>query len=371
MMNSIYVSAAAYETFNTSDGREFIDLSGGFGYQIPEIITSVSNQLDKIGLSNRVLISAPLIALCEALADALGPNFESSYVCNSGDEAFEGAMKLVRGMYPTRKTIIAVSGNNYGNMTYGSLASEFNIFSSLTSYLGVRVIWVSAETNLKEIDAWKDCLAFCYGPFIRSSDGTRRLLDTGWIDSAEELARRHGSQTIWTDIDTCLGSLGEQFSHELLRAHPNLVVLGNSLGGGCIPIGTYSCSQSMAYAAYGRHSPAKHGSTTAGNPPSCIAALAALQLSKEQKFWQRCTTNGNLLAAALKEYPISQFGGWVCLKLDTLQQASTVRHALLAAGIFVRSEGHAEIVFRCPLSARTSVIQSAAKTIGRTLHHVI
>lgn len=370
-MENIYVTTATYETFKLSDGRSFIDFSGGFGYQIPEIISAVDAQINKIGLSSRVLMSTPLLSLCAALAELLGPDLNNSYVCNSGDEAFEGAIKLARTIHPNRKTIIAVEGNDYGEMSYGAMVSQFDSSSSLASYLGVKVVWVNANIDLKTLDCWDDCLAFCYGPFIRAKDGTRHTLDPKWLASAEDLAHRNRCLTIWTDIDTCLGSLGSLFSHKLLQANPNVVILGNSLGGGCIPIGTYSCSHSIAHAAYGRHSPAKHGSTTAGNPPSCVAALEAFRISSEKLYWQSSIANGNLLAAELHEYSIRQYGGWVFLNLTSAQQADVVRRALYAEGIFVRRENHAEIVFRCPLSAREPIIKSAAETIKRTLSYAI
>lgn len=108
--NNKYIVSGQYESYLDGDGRQIIDLSGGFGFQVPPVIEAVSRQADIMGLSNRVLMSQPLIALCRRLAELLPAPLVNSYVCSSGDEAFEGALKLCKGLKPKGNTLVFIQG---------------------------------------------------------------------------------------------------------------------------------------------------------------------------------------------------------------------------------------------------------------------
>lgn len=103
MKNNKQIIGGQYETYLDGEGRQIIDLTGGFGFQVPPVIEAVTRQAEIMGLSNRVLMSEPLIALCRRLAELLPAPLASSYVCSSGDEAFEGALKLCKGLKPKGK----------------------------------------------------------------------------------------------------------------------------------------------------------------------------------------------------------------------------------------------------------------------------
>ncbi|WP_122745989.1 aminotransferase class III-fold pyridoxal phosphate-dependent enzyme, partial [Pseudomonas viridiflava] len=108
---------------------------------------------------------------------------------------------------------------------------------------------------------------------------------------------------------------------------PDIAVLGGPLGGSAVPIGTYTCSEEMAYKVYGRSTPAKHGSTTAGNPMACVAALTTLDYLHTHNSPQRCTHNGQLLAGVLTDLGATALGGWVSVPLHGRNEAQ-LREAL-------------------------------------------
>lgn len=365
-MEERWITQASHDTFTWNDGQRMIDLSGGFGHQVPEVVQPVVQQLHAVGLSSRVLISAPLIALCERLSEWLGQGYENSYVCNSGDEAFEGALKLARALHPTRKTLLMVAGNDYGDMSHGALSRAGEGQGNLLTYLGVRVHRVERVEQLLGFERWDDCFALCYGPFV-TVDSVRQWIPSALIDVLEAGAKRHGIPTLYSDIDTCLGSLGHRLSFQHCGAQPDIVVMGNSLGGGCVPIGTYSTSHALAASIYGKSSPAKHGSTTAGNPPACIAALSALQTATRQALWMRMDPYGQQLVAALGHPEARQFGGWVSLRLDDVGQAQAFAARLAEQGLHIRTPYSAEVLLRCPLTARSDVIAEAAHILKRIL----
>jgi acetylornithine aminotransferase/putrescine aminotransferase len=358
-----------YESFIDNRGHQLIDLSGGFGLQVPEVVQAVSRQVDKIGLSNRVLLSAPLIELCKQLSEFMPEGLENSYVCNSGDEAFEGALKLARSLNPHRRTVIAVGGVAYGSLSYGRYLSAPGLYPESGEFLGIKVVHVDSVHDLPDMAIWQDCFALCYGPLRTAANGLLEAVDPMLIASLERIANSQRIVTLFNDVDTCLGSVGHLLSQNLSGARPDIVVLGKSLGGGCIPIGTYTCSHALAYKAYGKATPAKHGSTTAGNPPSCIAAQTALRYAQEQRLDQRSLDNGKALASELADLNARAIGGIVKVPLASTEQALEAQRALYAAGVHIRRPSGRELLLRCPLVARTERVVDAAHLIKRTLQY--
>ncbi|WP_130930666.1 aminotransferase class III-fold pyridoxal phosphate-dependent enzyme [Pseudomonas sp. Sample_24] len=358
-----------YESFIDNNGHHLIDLSGGFGLQVPEVVNAVSRQIDKIGLSNRVLLSAPLIQLCKQLSELMPEGLENSYVCNSGDEAFEGALKLARSINPHRRTIISVGGVAHGSLSYGRYLSAPHFYPQLGDFLGIKVVHVHSVHDLPDKAIWQDCFALCYGPLRTTHDGLLEAVEPTLIASLERIANSRRIPTLFNDVDTCLGSVGHLLSQDLSGARPDIVVLGKSLGGGCIPIGTYTCSHALAYKAYGKASPAKHGSTTAGNPPSCIAAQAALNHVRDHRLDSRTHRNGTVLAAELADFNALAIGGIVKVPLNSIEQAFELQQSLYTAGVHIRRPGGPELLLRCPLVARTERVVDAARIIKRTLEH--
>ncbi|WP_191830424.1 aminotransferase class III-fold pyridoxal phosphate-dependent enzyme [Pseudomonas fluorescens] len=363
-MNCKVVSKAERETFWLSNGDINYDLSGGFGYHVKEVQDAAMEQIqNRVGLSSRVLLSTPLLQLCETLSTWLGPRYENSYVCNSGDEAFEGALKLARALNPGRKTLAYVAHNHYGQMSHGQLLKPSAAQRELAAYLGIRIIPISTAAELEAFDAWEDCFAFCHGPFTKTETDQRMFMPLASINRAQRAASQHGVLSIYSDLDTCLGHLGHKLSHTLYGGTPDVIVMGNNLGGGCIPIGTYTTRHELANAVYGRSSPAKHGSTTAGNPPACVAALAALHFAQTQSLWNNAAENGKLIELALQEFAPTRFGGWVSLTFANEPHAREVHANLGQAGFHLSSPEGAELIIRPPLTARKEVVSSVAHSI--------
>ncbi|WP_335945075.1 aminotransferase class III-fold pyridoxal phosphate-dependent enzyme [Pseudomonas sp. G166] len=370
MKHDKYIIGGRYETYLDGDGRSIIDLTGGFGFQVPSVIEAVSRQAQIMGLSNRVLISEPLLALCRRLAELLPAPLESSYVCSSGDEAFEGALKLCKGLKPKGNTIVFIQGGDYGSLTYGRCLNAAQGDLGLQSFLGFKRAAIRHVADLDSVD-WSDCFAVCHSSTRTDANGRLQLLEPALIEQLHARAARASVPVIAVDTHSCLGSLGSLFGFQRYRPVPDIVVLGGPLGGSAIPIGTYTCSEHMAWQVYGRSSPAKHGSTTAGNPMACVAALAALDYVQAHDSPRQCQENGQYLAQTLASLGAVAVGAWVSLPLADDLQPAVVCEALYQQGVYVSAPRGRELVLRCPISARPEHIQRAAHIIKETLSHVL
>lgn len=370
MNNDKYIIGGQYETYLDGDSRQIIDLTGGFGFQVPAVIEAVTRQAQIMGLSNRVLMSEPLIALCRRLAEVLPAPLVSSYVCSSGDEAFEGALKLCKGLKPKGNTIVFVQGGDYGSLTYGRCLNATQGDLGVQAFLGFKRAAIRHLADLDTVD-WNDCFAVCHSNTRLDANGRLQMLEPALVERLHARAAQASVPVIAVDTQTCLGSLGTLFGFQHFRPVPDIVVLGGALGGSAIPIGTYTCSERMAWQVYGRSSPAKHGSTTAGNPMACVAALAALDYAQVNDSPRQCRDNGQRLAQTLASFGAVAEGAWVSLPLADDLQPSAVCEALYENGVYVSVPRGRELILRCPITARPEPIQRAANIIKETLSHVL
>lgn len=359
-----------YETYQDLEGREIIDLSGGFGFQVPEVIGPVLEQTRHMGLSNRVLLSEPLVRLCSTLARLLPAGLDTSYVCSSGAEAFEGALKLCKGLYPNRGSIAFLSGGEYGCLTYGRLMNQPQAYQEMIRFLGVRLIPIQPDTDPANLDL-DDCFAICHPYIHRDSSDSTQLVSEAQLTRLYRMAKQHVVPTIGYDVDTCLGTLGSLFGFQRTAMPPDILVLGGALGGGAIPIGVSVSSEEMAYQVYGRSTPAKHGSTTAGNPMSCIAALSALEHIQATDAPRRCNENGLALAAALSGLSARAVGSLTAIPLPVWVDMAQLQQRLYKAGVFVNAPSGAELFLRPPVCARREVLLGAAETIKEVMNHAV
>ncbi|KOY02802.1 aminotransferase class III-fold pyridoxal phosphate-dependent enzyme [Pseudomonas nunensis] len=368
--NNKQIISGQYETYTDGDGRQIVDLSGGFGFQVPSVIAAVSQQADRMGLSNRVLMSEPLIAFCRRLAELLPAPLVSSYICSSGDEAFEGALKLCKGLKPKGNTIVFVQGGDYGSLSYGRCLGAPQEYLEIQRFLGFDLVAVSEPRDLAKVN-WGDCFAVCHTSTVIDADGRLRLIDQTLLDQLYDSAAKVSAPVVAVDVQSCLGSLGTLFGFQRYHNTPDIVVLGGALGGSAIPIGTYTCSEQMAYQVYGRSSPAKHGSTTAGNPMACIAAMAALDYVLAHDSAKQSFNNGQILAQTLFAFGAVACGGWVSLPLASDVNPGRLCEELYQRGVYVSPPRGRELILRCPVTARAEYIQRAATIIKETFSHVL
>lgn len=366
----IQIQSGQYATFVDGDGKRLIDLSGGFGYQVPEVIDAVIDQTNRIALSNRVLMSAPLIQLCQKIASILPKPLEMSYVCNSGDEALEGALKLAKGLKPKAKFLLYVSGGDYGSLSYGRCMTSSDQYRELISFLGVELVAIDNIQDIHNFKQWGECFAVCHTGIIRNSEGALTPINQSLMEQLYAAAKQKKVPVISVDVQTGLGHMGVVFAHEFYKVIPDIVVLGNNLSGGAIPIGTYTSSIKLANKVYGSSSPAKHGSTTAGNPLSCVSAMAAIDLILRDGLFKQSNRYGLLFKQKIKQYLVVNYGGIVNIKLPSHTNILQFQQDLYQQGVYVSPRQIGQVLtLICPLTARSEEIECAIEMINKVIEN--
>lgn len=318
-----------------TSGKKYIDCLGGYGvfncgHSHPKIVQAVRDQLDRMPLGSRVLFSASLASLSERLAEITPGQLRYSFICNSGTEAIEGAIKLAR-LHTGRHEIIAAEAAFHGK-TLGALAvSGRELYKKGVKPLIGKVKHVPfGDLEALEQEVGSDTAAVLVEPI--QGEGGIIVPPAGYLREARKICSATGALLILDEVQTGLGRTGRMFACEYEGVVPDILVLAKALGGGVMPIGAFMATPRV-WSAFIRK-PLLHTSTFGGNPLSCAAAMAAIEVIQEEKLPARAEKMGSYLIGRLREVQARHRG-----------VIKEVRGKGLMIGVELEKEGYSVAIF--------------------------
>jgi predicted acetylornithine/succinylornithine family transaminase len=276
------------------EGRPYLDFVGGIavnavGHCHPRVVAAVKEQTERLlHCSNLYWFPQP-VKLAQELASLSG--LKRSFFCNSGAEANEAAIKLVRKFAWDRSQenpeIIAFT-NSFHGRTLGALAAT-----------GQKKFWKGFEPlpggfrhlPFNEIGALKEAVnprtaAILVEPV--QGEGGIHVATLEFMEALAELREKHGLLLVFDEVQCGLGRTGKMFAFEHYGVRPDVLILAKGLGGG-LPIGAVLAREEVAAA----FQPGSHGSTFGGNPVACEAAYAVLQVLQEEGLVENAAEVGH------------------------------------------------------------------------------
>jgi len=278
------------------DGTRYLDCLGGpgvftLGHRPPAVVAAVQEQLQRMPLSSHILPNPLLAELAERLAEITPGDLQFSFVCNSGAEAVEGALKLARA-HTGRPHFVAAEGAFHGK-TWGALsASGREVYRKPFEPLlpgFTHVPFGDAETLAATVD--EQTAAVILEP-IQCEAGVIIPPD-GYLAAAREICDRNDALLILDEIQTGLGRTGKWLACDWEGVCPDLLTLGKALGGGVMPVAAI-VARPPVWEVFAEN-PYLHTSTFGGNPLACTAALTALQELQQQEVTSKCAQRGEQL----------------------------------------------------------------------------
>ncbi|HCC33248.1 MAG TPA: putrescine aminotransferase [Clostridiales bacterium] len=301
-------------SFKDIQGREFIDCLGGYGiyncgHRHPRVVEAVVNQLKRQALHSQELLDPLRALLARLVADLTPGDLRYSFFTCSGTESVEGAMKLAR-LYTRRPTFVAAI-NAYHGMGMGSLSLTSKAvyrqpFLPLLPY--VRHVTFGDAAALEETMAscaftGEDVAAVFLEPV--QGEGGARVAPEGYLQDVRALCDRYGALLVLDEVQTGMGRTGKVFACEHWEVVPDILCLGKAFGGGVMPIGAFVANPKVWEPMC--PNPFIHISTFGGNPISCAAAIAAINVMLEERLPDRAAATGTYFLAGLRklvaEYP--------------------------------------------------------------------
>lgn len=286
-----------------TEGRRYLDLYAGIavsvlGHAHPGLTQAICTQAGKLLHQTNYFLTAPNVQLAERLCALTG--MQRAFFCNSGTEATEAALKLVRRHFfdlgqTTRYRVIAFD-NAFHGRTLGSL--------SVTGQAKYREGFgpVGGVTHVPFGDL--EATARALGPDVAAiitepiqAEGGINVAPPGFLAGLRRLATEAGAFLILDEIQTGMGRTGEAFLYSQAEdVRPDVVTMAKALGGG-VPIGAMLCDGALAQAL----PPGSHGTTFGGNPLASAAALATLVAFEAEGLLERSRALGQGLAQRLDD----------------------------------------------------------------------
>ncbi|MCC6444774.1 MAG: aminotransferase class III-fold pyridoxal phosphate-dependent enzyme [Armatimonadetes bacterium] len=275
-------------------GNEYIDCLGGYGvfslgHCHPKVVEAVRAQVGKLPLSTKIFFNKPLADLCAKLASVTPGPLQYSFVCNSGTEAVEGAIKVAR-MYTGRRNFVATVGGFHGKSMGSLSASGRELFKTPFTPLVPGFSHVPfGDIQALESASDGETAAVIVEPV--QGEGGIRIPPAGYLKAVRQLCDERGILMIADEVQTGFGRTGRMFGVDHEGISPDIMTMAKALGGGVMPIGAFSATPAVWEASFGQN-PLIHTTTFGGNPLACVAALAAIEVFEEENLPARAADTG-------------------------------------------------------------------------------
>lgn len=282
------------------EGEKYLDCLGGpgvftFGHRHPKIVAAVKHQLDEMPLSSHLLLDPVLAEAAEAVAEITPGDLNYSFFCNSGAEAVEGALKIAR-MHTARPEFVCAQGAFHGK-TFGALsASGRDVYKTPFQPLlegFTHVPFGDAETMRAAVT---DRTAAVLLEPIQCEAGVI-IPPAGYLREVRQICDQAGALLILDEIQTGFGRTGKLWAADHDGVIPDMMTLGKALGGGVMPVGAFVARPDIWQVFH--DNPYIHTTTFGGNPLACRAALAAIEVLREENTVQLCADRGAELLAGI------------------------------------------------------------------------
>jgi acetylornithine/N-succinyldiaminopimelate aminotransferase len=347
-----------------ADGNEYLDFLAGIsvlnvGHCHPRIVETVCEQVGRLTHVSNLYYTEPAMKLSARLAESsLGGKV---FLCNSGAEANEAAIKLARRARPGGRVVVvegAFHGRTYGALSATPQESKQAPFAPLVP--GFVVVPKNPGALSAAVDS--DTAAVLLEP-IQGETGIHVLSDE-LLRAAREACDRTGAVLLFDEIQTGMGRTGTLWGYEQTPVVPDAMTSAKALGGG-LPIGALVTGPRLADVLQ----PGDHGSTFAGGPVIASTALVSLEICSDPALLARVRASGERLAAALAALPyvaaVRGRGLMLAIDLDgDLAAPDLARRALLEQRLVVNATGPATIRLEPPLIVSDDEIDEAVARLG-------
>jgi beta-alanine--pyruvate transaminase len=321
------LSAAQGMHYTTDDGRTLLDGTAGLwcvnaGHARPRIVEAVQQQVGQLDYAPTFQLGHPQAFQLASRLTGMAPGdgaFDHVFFANSGSEAVDSALKIALAYHRARgqgqRTRLigrerAYHGVGFGGISVGGIVNNRRAFGAQlpgTDHL--------PHTHLPEQNAFSkgqpehgahladelERICALHGPetvaavIVEPVAGSTGVLvpPKGYLERLREICDRHGILLIFDEVITGFGRLGSAFAADRFGVTPDMITLAKGLTNGTVPMGAVLCRRGLYDAVVGAAEQAGgtielfHGYTYSAHPLACAAALATLEVYKEEGLFAR------------------------------------------------------------------------------------
>ena len=321
-----------------SEGKEYLDLYGGhavisIGHAHPHYVEALSHQVSQLGFYSNSVENSLQGRLAELLGKASGYEDYSLFLCNSGAEANENAIKLAS--FHTGKSKILAFGKAFHGRTSGAVAATDNPKIVAPFNRTENVVFVPLnDIEAVERELSKGDFAAVIIEGIQGVAGIH-LPSEEFLQSLREVTRKHSALLILDEIQSGYGRTGRFFAHQYSGIRPDVITTAKGMGNG-FPIGGVLISPEI------KPWHGMLGTTFGGNHLACAAAIAVLEVMEQEQLVANAAEVGEYLLTELRKIPAAKDvrGRGLMIGFDVEGSGSDMRRRLLfEKGIFTGGAG--------------------------------
>ena len=356
-----------------ADGHEYIDCAGGhgvanIGHGRTEIAAVLAAQAQRLIICPEIFYNDVRARLLERLAQITPAGITNFFLCNSGTEAVEGALKFAR--LATGRTGIVATLRGFHGRTMGALSTTWEPhyrepFAPLIPGV-THIRYNNIETAQSAIT---DETAAVIIELVQGEGGVHIAHDQ-YVRELAALCRERGVLLIVDEVQTGFGRTGRLFACEHYNLQPDILCLAKSLAGG-VPMGAIGLGQRVMES--GRIAKGVHGSTFGGNPLACAAALATLDILEQEKLVERAVVLGEYALQRLQTIrsPLIREvrGRGLLIGIELNRRVQPYLEALCERGILALPAGPNVLRLLPPLVITEEQLKQALDVIEELLIH--
>ena len=331
-------------------GRRYLDATSGqgvaaLGHCHPAVSQAIAEQAQTLVTLHESFYSDRRAELLALLESVMPGDLSRFFLCNSGAEAIEGALKAAK-LLTGRNGIVAAKRGFHGRTT-GALSMTWT-----PKYRKPFQDWLPAVTHVafNDIDAAGEAISETTAAVVVESvqgEGGVHPADTTYLQALRKRCDETGAMLILDEIQTGFGRTGKWFGFEHAGILPDIVALAKAIGGG-LPMGAV-CWR----AAHGQIPRASHGSTFGGNPLACAASIATITTLRDEGLAERAAINGGWLMDELSALDLrgarAVRGRGLMVGLELRARVTPVLKALQECGLLALPAGQNTLRLLPPL----------------------
>lgn len=358
------------------NGMCYLDFLAGIavnalGYNHPAVMAAIEKQLKRnLHLSNYFLQDIQ-VELAEKLLNLT--SFSKIFFTNSGTEAIEGILKLLKkwGKQHNKNEIIAFEGSFHGR-SLGALSITIQKKYQkdfLPLLPNIRIVPFNEVEALENAFNEKTLAVFFEGI---AGEGGVRPVSQPIYDAIDRGRKKYGFQLVADEIQTGVGRTGSFYYYEQSGLIPDAIASAKGLGGG-LPLGAFLVSEELSDVFHR----GEHGTTYGGNPLACATGLAVVSLVSEQNFLNTVQQRGKYLRGLLQEikeefsdYTVDVRGVGLMAGLEVKKDAFKIMDAAFEQGLIFNVAGGNTLRFVPPLIVEESEIDEAYEKLRRTFKQI-
>src|SRR5947199_1632025 len=325
------------------EGRAYIDCAAGhgvanIGHGRPEIAAAIAAQAQRLITCPEIVYNDVRARLLERLAHLTPEGLDHIFLCNSGTEAVEGALKFAR--LTTGRTGIVATLRGFHGRTMGALSATWE-----PHYREPFAPLVPAVSHVRFNDlaaaeaAIGEETAAVIIELVQGEGGVH-IATEEYVHGLARLCSERGALLIVDEVQTGFGRTGRFLACNYYDLQPNILCLAKSLGGG-IPMGAVCLGPRVMES--GRITRGVHGSTFGGNPLACAAALVSLDILEREALPERAAALGSLALDRLRKLQTPLIrevrGRGLLLGIELSRRAQPYLEALFERGILALQAG--------------------------------